>query len=67
MLILAPKILVLGCLTDSEVFLFFVHIAEKYNSMTQSMKAEGLGGSSLDDSLINLTGTILVFYYYFVN
>ena len=33
--------------------------------MTQSMKAEGLGGSSLDDSLINLTGTILVFYYYF--
>ena len=40
---------------------YFVHTAEKYNNMTQSAKADGLGESSLDDSLINLTGTILEF------
>lgn len=41
-------------------------IAEKYNSMTQSVKAEGLGESALDDSLINLTGTILEFVCSFI-
>lgn len=43
-------------------------VAEKY--MGQREKAEGLGDSSLDDSLVNLTGTIFEFcglYYNFVN
>ena len=52
-------VLALGYLI--ELFYYFVHAAEKYNNMTQSVKADGLGESSLDDSLINLTGTILEF------
>lgn len=53
--------LVLGCLFEMLYYFVYTCIAEKYNNMPQSEKAEGLRESSLDDSLINLTGTVLKF------
>ena len=35
-----------------------LYVAERYNNMAQRETTEGLEKSSLDDSLINITGTI---------
>lgn len=52
---LSQKVSVVDWLLAHAVRVEYAENAEKYNSMTQSVKAEGLGESSLDDSLINLT------------
>ena len=56
-------------LQHSTCTLKFYFVAERYNNMAQRETTEGLEKSSLDDSLINITGTIheICCLNYFVN
>ena len=58
---IAIKIHLIQICYTAYLYYLFLYVAEKYNTIGNTEQAEGLRESSLDDSLINLTGNKLIF------